>query len=210
MVRSMWLPFALALALYLVMGLLMGIVQETRKSCTSTPTSPRSLDSDEPLLPTTPEATFEQQGLQRPELDEVIDGCNTWKETVTLLMTADLSIVLFCFFAKRIGFTSDIFFPQYASERFHLILRKTPWFLWAQSFGSSLMQGLALPLITSQLQRQRLPPRKIDLTVIYFSLAILTAGFFFAWRASIPIVFEAGKLIFHRHHVIKLILIVKT
>ena len=125
-------------------------------------------------------------------------------------MTADLSIVLFCFFAKRIGFTSDIFFPQYASERFHLILRKTPWFLWAQSFGSSLMQGLALPLITSQLQRQRLPPRKIDLTVIYFSLAILTAGFFFAWRVSIPIVFGAGKLTFHRHHVIKLILIVKT
>ena len=72
------------------------------------------------------------------------------------------------------------------------------------------MQGLALPLITSQLQRQRLPPRKIDLDVIYFSLAILTASFFFAWRASIPIVFGAGKLIFHRHHVIKLILIAKT
>ena len=188
MARSMWLPFALALALYLVMGLLMCIVQETRKSCTSTSASPNSQDSVEPLLSTTPEATFEEQGLQRPELDEVIDIHNPWKETFMLSMTADLSIVLFCFFAKRIGFTSIIFFPQYASERFHLILRKTPWFPWVQSFGSSLVLGLALSLITSQLQHQNVPTRKIDLAVIYFSLSILTAGFFFAWRASNPIV----------------------
>lgn len=148
----------------------------------------------EPLLSTTPEATVEQRGLQRPEVDKVIDNRNSWNETFTLLMTADLSIVLFCFFAKRIGFTSDIFFPQYASERFHLTLRKTPWFPWAQSCGSSLMLDLGLPLITSQLQRRRVPPKKIDLTVINFSLFVLTAGFFFAWSASNPIVFGAAIL----------------
>ena len=206
MARSMWLPFALALALYLAMGLLMCTVQETGESCTSTSASPKSQDSvepllattpedTEPLLSTTPEATSEEQGLQRPEVDEVINTHNPWKETFKLLMTANLSIVLFCFFAKRIGFTSNIFFPQYASERFHLILQKTPWFRWIESSGSSLVLGLALPLITSQLQRQRVPPRRIDLTVIYSSLSVLTAGYFSAWRASNPTAFGAGKLI---------------
>ena len=140
MARSMWLPFALALALYFVMGLLMRTVQEIGESCTSASASPKSRDSVEPLLRTTPEdtesllsrtpeATSEEQGLHRPELDEVVITHNPWKETFKLLMTANLSVVLFCFFAKRIGFTSNIFFPQYVSERFHLILQKTPWFL---------------------------------------------------------------------------------
>ena len=173
----------------------MCIVQETRKICTSTPASPNFQDSVEPLLSTTPEATFEEQGLQRPESDKVIDSHNPWKETFTLLKTPDLSIVLFCFFAKRIGFTSGNFFPQYASERFHLVLRKTPWFPWVESLGATLTLGVALPLITSQLQSQRVPPRTIDLAVIYFSLSILTAAFFLAWRASSPIIFGAGKLI---------------
>ena len=195
MARSMWLPFALALALYLVMGLLMCIVQETRKICISILPSPNSQDSVEPLLSTIPEATFEEQELQRPESDKVVGSHSPWKETFTLLKTPDLSIFSFCFFAKRIGFTSGVFFPQYASERFHLILWKTPWFPWVESCGATLMLGVALPLITSQLQSRRVPTKTIDLTVIYFSLSILTFAFFLAWRASGPIIFGAGKLI---------------
>ena len=73
----------------------MCIVHETRKSCAITPTSRNSQDSVEVLLSVTPEATFEDQGRQSPELNEAIDNHNPWKETFTLLMTADLSIVLF-------------------------------------------------------------------------------------------------------------------
>ena len=57
------------------------------------------------------------------------------------------------------------------------------------------MLGLAPPLVTAQLQRREVPTRKIDLNVIYFNLSTLTAGFFFACKASNPIVFDMGKLI---------------
>lgn len=189
----MWLPFVLAVFLYFLMGSLTCTIKETKPEVVTISRLPNTQEESDPLLTRPADVDDEHQEPQNPLSYESSQTCQPWRETFRLLMAQDLSIVLFCFFAKRIGFTSEIFFPQYASERFHLILRQTPWFPWAQAFGSALMLGLALPLFTSQLQRRNMPNRRIDLIVIYFSLFILMAGFFAAWRAPGPLLFGVGK-----------------
>ena len=193
MAWSLWLPFGLAVFIYFLMGLLVCFVKETKSEVFNTSHLPNPQEDSEPLLTTSTEIDNQHQETQSPILYEPSHDRHPWRETFRLLISPDLSLVLFCFFAKRIGFTSEIFFSQYASEKFHLILRQTPWFPWAQAFGSALMLGLGLPLFTSQLQRRNLSTRRIDLLVIYFSLFILTVGFFAAWRAPSPIVFGAGE-----------------
>ena len=147
----------------------------------------------EPLIMPAGEADAAENLQNEVQQQPSLYGNSPWQETRKLLVSPNLSILFFCFFAKRVGFTSEIFFPQYASERFHLNLRDTPWFAWAQAFGSTLALGCVLPLLTSSLRRRGIVTRKIDQSIIYGSLLILTVGFFAVWRAAGLLLFGAGQ-----------------
>ena len=219
MAISLWLSFALATLIFITAFFLIWTLPETKPTypgfvtASSASEGPQSLPTlnmevtdidsrrissdnasgSQPLLTSSgdinnPYGTNEQNFMQVPEY-----GSNPGKEMLALLRTPSLLIVLLCLLAKRVGFTSEIFFVQYASERFHLILRQTPWFEWAKAIGSFLALGFALPLITSYLGYWKFSAKSIDLGIVRGNLMILTAGFFVMGTASAPVLYGAGK-----------------
>ena len=224
MAISLWLSFALATLIFIIVFFLIWTLPETKPTypgftaANSASEGPQSLPAlnmevsdinsrriscdnssmSQPLLTSSgdtnsPYGTTEHKFMQVPEY-----GSNPWKEMLALLRTPSLLIVLLCLLAKRVGFTSEIFFAQYASERFHLILRQTPWFEWAKAIGSFLALGFALPLITSYLGYWNFSARRIDLGIVGGNLMILAAGFFVMGTASVPLLYGAGTFALNR------------
>lgn len=193
MAISLWLSFALSAIIYFIISAFIWSIPETKNNVNSPPHIPSISNTEEPLIP-----AFEAQVEEDAELNEEVPGTVThgtqpWMETLQLVMTRNPSIILFCFFMKRIGYTSYAFLPQYASERFHMILRQTPWFNWAEAFGSTLALGFLLPSLTVYMRRKEISVRKRDLIIINGSLLILIVAYFIISQASLVVVFGAGE-----------------
>lgn len=147
---SALLPFALVTAFYLFISTIIRLLPEVPTFAMEGDVAGSRSGSTEPLISGSEiadenedvDSEMNTDGIDGAELPglkrythEVEYGHRPWRETLQLLLNPQLSILMFCFLAKRIAFTSENFFPQYASQRFHLDLRHMPWFPWAQALS---------------------------------------------------------------------------
>ncbi|KUJ16722.1 MFS general substrate transporter [Mollisia scopiformis] len=190
---SVWLPFCITLALYLLVLVTIWFLVPPK-------VKQRIPIKNQP----SPDSSVTQNLLGRPcdgtlpESEEnhafAIPSASTmWEEVWELLKNKTIAMLLFVTFAKRIGFLSEAFFPQYASEFFHMLYSQTPWFSWANYAGSMLSQGVLLPQLTSWLLRQSLEQISIDVGLIEMNLGLLSIGYAAVWLAFSPVLFGIGR-----------------
>ena len=194
MAINLWLSFAISVIIYFAISALIWSIPDMKNYNIGLQQDPPRSDSEAPLISESPRQSLEYGRLEEAPVPKAAAyGSQPWKETMELVMSRNSFIMLFCFFLKRLGFTSDAFFPQYASERFHLVLRQTPWFKWTQALGSTLMLGIVLPSVTVFTRRRGIAPRSTDLIIISCSLLVLITAYFMISQASAVGVFGAGE-----------------
>ncbi|KAL6820103.1 major facilitator superfamily domain-containing protein [Trichoderma sp. SZMC 28015] len=117
---------------------------------------------------------------------------NSWTHTrqglLSIATNQSILILLLCSFLKRVGFYSETFFIQYASEKFNLTYGETASFTSAQSLGALLTIGAVLPLCSRILQTRLGSSQIADLVLVKANLTILAAAYCsIQWAWSIPL-----------------------
>lgn len=186
MAHSLWLPFGLGLSAYGLIYVVALTMKETlvRLDSSSTidtvfssATISDEVSTSEPLLLNT-EASHSTVA-DVPASNEGAETQSLPAKTKFSDMLANRNAVV-CFvelFLRRVAFMSENYFYQYASERFQLPLRQTPWFRLSQALGSLLANGLGLPIISAQLRGIGISSMRTNLYMLRLSLLILTTGF---------------------------------
>ncbi len=191
--RNLWLPFGLSIILY---GLLLATIW-TIPPLNETPTrlSVHTAEENEPLLSGQNRLTESPGQCDMPTYNTHI---NSWTHTrqslLSIATNQSILILLLCSFLKRVGFYSETFFIQYASEKFNLTYGETASFTSAQSLGALLTIGAVLPLCSRILQTRLGSSQIADLVLVRANLTILAAAYCsIQWAWSIPL-FIIGML----------------
>ncbi|KAL7781932.1 major facilitator superfamily domain-containing protein [Trichoderma afarasin] len=185
--RNLWLPFGLSIILY---GLLLATIWTIPPlNETPTPLSVHTAEENEPLLSGQNRLTESPGQCDMPTYNMHI---NSWTHTrqslLSIATNQSILILLLCSFLKRVGFYSETFFIQYASEKFNLTYGETASFTSAQSFGALLTIGAVLPLCSRILQTRLGSSQIADLVLVRANLTILAAAYCsIQWAWSIPL-----------------------
>lgn len=83
----------------------------------------------------------------------------------------------------RLGTVCELFFPQYASEKFHWELSETTWLKFASTTGALISTVFLGPLFSRYFFKQGIPAHFINLRFASASNAILLISYLSAWIA---------------------------
>lgn len=174
---NVWFPFFVGIGAYLLMYLVIFAMPDCKPI-------PKSNEEESLSLETDPTVQINL------ESHVVVPSTGT---ITTMLKTPNLVICFLLFLLKRTGFMSEILFYQYASAKFNLKLRQTPWFRSVKAIGSILVLSLVLPTITTIFHQRRHNPSVIDSNVIRGSCLIMVVAFLSIYLASSPWFFAFGR-----------------
>ena len=173
---NVWLPFFVAIGAYILMLLVIMTMPEAKKQLSTSQVETLNLQTEYPGP--TSEHSRSSVFIARP--------------IVGMLKTPNLVVCFLLFFLKRTAFMSEIFFYQYASAKFDLEIRQTPWLRSIKEVTAILILSLVLPTITTHFQ-SRYDSQKIDLSVLRGSLFTMVISFLTVYVASSSWFFAFGK-----------------
>ncbi|UKZ61399.1 uncharacterized protein TrAtP1_002664 [Trichoderma atroviride] len=185
--RNLWLPFGLSIVLY---GLLFATIWTIPVlNEMPTPSSVRTTEENEPLLNGQNRLTESPTESDIPTYNKHISSwTHTCQSLLGITTNRNILILMLCSFLKRVGFYSETFFLQYASERFNLTYGETATFTSAQSLGALLTIGAVLPLCSRLLQNHLRSSQMVDLVLVRANLGILVVAYCsIRWAWSIPL-----------------------
>lgn len=202
MSKTLWLPFAIGIGLYILQATVVFVAPETAKlgAVRSDPggvlkpaeTSQGLLSSTfSPLRSRVSTSESQNSGnvghipLKRLKAVRTRIG--------RLLAVPNIATCLSLFLLKRIAFQSENLFYQYSSEKFDLKLQSTPSFRLALSGGAFFVTALILPLATVGFRRLGARHQLIELGVIRVSFTLMACTFFGVWAAPDSVIFGIGK-----------------
>jgi len=174
---NVWLPFLVAIGVYVLMLLVVVAMPEAKKHLDTTQLETSTLQ-------------IEPQG---PTSEDNDSSVHIAQPVISMLKTRNLVICFLLFFLKRTAFMSEMFFYQYASTKFDLKLRQTPWFRSVKEISAILVLSLALPAITTSFQR-RYNSQVIDLNVLRGSLSTVVISFLAVYISESSWSFAFGKV----------------
>lgn len=195
--KSLWLPFGIASVMHIAMMLIICIMAESHSlSSRSRHQLLPVQDATEPLLQSTQGPSSSQTHNPNQEFDmrssSSLAQPTAWTNMKELLCRRGIPILMVCTFLKRIGFLTEGFFPQYATQAFRLHLGRTAWFYEAQSLGAILGQLVGLPMITNFLSHGPRSQRSTDIIILRIGLSILVLSYLGTWAATEVVVFGLG------------------
>lgn len=200
--KSLWLPFGMGIAFYILQAAAVIAVPETVQLSTSRserPSDPEPLEINRQRCASTSDSSNERVLTSEASNSQIyvkipVKALKTMKMKVgRLLALPNISTCLWLFLSKRIAFQSENLFYQYASEKFDLKLQSTPSFRLALSSGAFLVTAMILPTLTVGLRRLSIRHQHIELGVIRISFTLMAITFLGAWSAPDSVLFGIGK-----------------
>lgn len=185
--RNLWLPFGLSIVLYGLLFAIIWIMPALNE--TNTPLSVHTTEQNEYLLNRHDRSMESPAQSDMPTHDKHVNSwIHTYQSLLSITANRSILVLLLCSFLKRVGFYSETFFLQYASERFKLTYGETAAFASAQSFGALLTIGAVLPLCSRLLQTRLRSSQMVDLVLVRANLSILVVAYCsIQWAWSIPL-----------------------
>jgi hypothetical protein len=174
--RNLWLPFGLSIVLY---GLLFATIWTMPALLEAPmPSAVYTTEENEPLLNGQNRITESPAQSDMSTSDKHVSSwTHTWRGLLGIITNRSIRILLLCSFLERVGFYSETFFIQYASEKFNLTYGETAPFTSAQSLGALLTVGAVLPLCWRLLRVRLRSPQIVDLVLFRASLGILIVAY---------------------------------
>ena len=198
--RSLWLPFGLAGLIWVAAICLVGslpLSEDAQLSARASYVSSNSDEQDETSRRTVhdgEDADSPRRRLLGVTQDTIPCSQHALRASLALIFTPRLGTALFVFFLKKIGFGSEFFLFQYASEKFGLQLENTAWLRMTQAGASSFTNLVANPLFTARLIMLGNAAPTTALYIIRYSLTILMLGFLLCWWAQKLWILMTGML----------------
>lgn len=192
-------PFWLAFGCFALIGTIIPFVGRTKLTSEEPEYQPISADA-EPFLNTNTGDQNEDEEEARQTIHRREHQWCDWPQTLhqnisVIANLFDSPASRFClaaFFTKRLGFSSEGFMFQYASEKFQWELRKTTWLRVSSAVGAVFVSLVVGPLVNSRAIKRRIPSPIVDLNTIRWSLITLVVSFCAAWLAPSAVFLAIG------------------
>lgn len=175
---QLWAPFSLAAVIFVMKYILLWYTPETSPYLTSQTAQAYddiNMEINDAGHPAQSPFTTPFSSALKQWCDGLISRVRT-SSLWTFFSHRGLNIVFGCFIVKRIGFASESFVSQYASEILHQNLSETFWLRSLGYLGMLLVYTMFLPLFSRTIES----PEK-DIWVVRGSLADLMIGFCMLW-----------------------------
>lgn len=188
----LWAPFSLAAVVFVVKYIVLWYTPETSPYLTgqiAQAYDESNMEINETGYLTQPPSTISSNSAFKQWWDGLISKIRT-SSLWTFFRHRGLNIVFGCFIVKRIGFASESFASQYASEILYKKLSETFWLRALGHLGMLLVFSIFLPLFTRTMES----PEK-EIWVVRGSLADLIIGFCILWLGHSLFALCIGTLI---------------
>lgn len=198
--QSIWLPFAVGgLTWIMSIGVVVTLPGTKDDSISANRTlNADSIDGQDELSRQSPDMVPQFDDPRKPLLGKDQKLSHSWQralvESLLLFRTSGLAYPLLFFFFKKIAFGSEAFLPQFASEKFVILLSDTAWLRAIQAVAASFVNVFANPYLTEAMVRAGYAPPDAALHIVRCSLGLLMVGFLLCWWAKTLWVLTIGAL----------------